>query len=162
MADISQQLIDLAYRLSGKTFGEKPKDTREDEHPFDRRNIHPEIAKVSKPLFDNKHYKQATQEACSYIEEIVKQQSEIKGKVGFDLMMAAFDKKKKRICLNALSDDNEMNEQEGFRYIFAGTFSGIRNPRSHGQHPETMEECLDNLSLLSLLMRKLDNAQTPD
>ena len=161
MADISQ-LIELAYRLSGKTFGEKPKDAREDEHPFDRLNIHPEIAEAVKSRFDTGHYTDATTNACICIEEAVRDYSKIDNIEGVKLMRAALNGESPPIRLNALSNKNEKSQQEGWCHIFAGIFQAIRNPRSHRKHPETMEECLDNLSILSLLMRKLDNAQTPD
>jgi hypothetical protein len=37
-------------------------------HPFDERNIHPDIAGVSMKLFDDGHYAQATFEAFKYID----------------------------------------------------------------------------------------------
>ena len=38
-------------------------------HPFDERNMHPEISNVSVSLFNDGHYSQATFEAFKFIEE---------------------------------------------------------------------------------------------
>ena len=58
-------------------------------HPFDERNIHPEITGVSLKLFDNGHYSQATFEAFKYLDVQVKKLSGINDS-GYKLMMAAF------------------------------------------------------------------------
>ena len=42
------------------------------EHPFETRNFHIKITLISKKLFDDGHYAQATFEACKYIDKLVK------------------------------------------------------------------------------------------
>lgn len=42
---------------------------------------------------------------------------------------------------------SDKDEQEGFRYIFAGIMSSIRNPRGHDNLPDPIDLCLDHLSV---------------
>lgn len=126
------------------------------QHPFDDRNIHPEISRVSIKLFDDGYYSQATFEAFKYIDKQVSKISGIK-KSGVNLMMQTFNEKSPSIKLTALSDVSEEDEQKGYSFLFSGAALAIRNPRGHevGYH-ETLEQCLDHLSLASMLVRKLD------
>lgn len=137
---------------------EYPPEHDEDIHPFDQRNIHPEIYNASKALFDDGHYKQASLEAYILIDNVVKALSN-NTETGRKLMMDAFNGNNPKIKLNTLSNESEENEQEGYKFIFAGSAVGIRNPRAHETGwPETLDECLDHLALASLLMRKLDQS----
>lgn len=159
MDDPLKQIEDVAYRICGQSFGISVDDKHVIEHPFDARNIHPAITSVSKLLFDDGHYKLATLYAFIHIEERVKKKSSVEG-AGFRLMMNVFNEEQPIIALNELSDDSERSEQKGYRYMFAGAMSGIRNPRAHSTTPhDTMDECLDHLSIASALMRKIDSAE---
>jgi len=129
-------------------------------HPFDDRNVHPEISKVSKRLFDDGHYSQATFEAFKYIDKEVHRLSHL-SESGYKLMMQAFNDSTPKIKLTNLVTTSEIDEQSGYKYIFAGAITAIRNPRGHEYlFRETPDQCLDHLSLASLLKRKLDNAIT--
>jgi len=132
-------------------------------HPFDERNIHPDISKVSLKLFDNGHYSHATFEAFKFIDNQVKRISGIKD-TGFSLMMAAFDQKAPKVQLNDLATMSDTDEQLGFRHVFAGVMSGIRNPRGHDNEidrPDTIDLCLDHLSIASVLLRTLEKRKLP-
>ena len=129
-------------------------------HPFDERNIHPDIAGVSLKLFDNGHYAQATFEAFKFIDNQVKLTSGIED-TGFSLMMNAFSETNPRIKLTDLVSMSDKDEQKGFRYIFAGAAAGIRNPRGHDNRIDSIDLCLDHLSLASVLLRALGNRRAP-
>jgi uncharacterized protein (TIGR02391 family) len=145
------------FARSAKNLGSRgpSSDTRE-VHPFDERNIHPEISDVSLKLFDNGHYSQATFEALKLLDQKVKAASGVNDS-GFGLMMAAFNEKNPKIKLTELSTTSEIDEQLGFRHMFAGSMSAIRNPRGHELIADTIDLCLDHLSLASVLMRTFDN-----
>ena len=147
----------IGSRLAGKTFSVPDKQTTKLKHPFEVRNIHQDIFKVSKQLFDDGHYRQATFDAYIHIEKQVKTKSKLR-KTGLALMMDAFDEEKPKITLDVFVKDDEKNEQKGYRFIFAGAMAAIRNPRAHALGTETMDDCLDHLSIASALMRKLDRA----
>ncbi len=108
-------------------------------------------------LFDDGHYPEATIHAFKYLENKVHKHSGINNQTGQALMMAAFDASK--IKLNAGVTLSDTDEQEGYRFIFAGGTRGIRNPRAH--EPDIVDDpdiCLDHLSFVSMLLRRLEQA----
>lgn len=131
-----------------------------DAHPFDERNIHPSIASVSIKLFDDGHYSQSTFEAFKFLDNEVKRVSGI-NESGMKLMMAAFNEKTPKIQLNELKTASDEDEQSGFRFMFAGAMAGVRNPRGHEIRADTIDLCLDHLSLASVLLRTLEARTAP-
>jgi len=126
-------------------------------HPFDSRNIHPEIAKVSENLFDDGYYSQATFEAFKLVDHTVSTITSV-NKSGYKLMMDVFNEKKPKIRLTDLSNQSEVDEQKGYSFLFAGSVMAIRNPRGHLVGiPDTIDQCLDYLCIASLFMRRIDN-----
>ena len=125
-------------------------------HPFDERNIHPAIGAVSLKLFDDGHYSQATFEAFKYLDNTVKKLSKINDS-GYKLMMAAFSEANPKIRLTKLSSLSEIDEQMGYKHIFAGAMSAIRNPRGHDNNIDPIHRCLDHLSFASVLLRRLED-----
>ena len=155
-------LFEKLARSKG-SFGIKSsfQDNIENDHPFDLRNVHPEINDVSKELFDDGYFSLATLEAYKFLDKRVEALSGIKD-TGQSLMMNAFNPKNPTIELNELKSQSDENEQEGYRFVFAGAMTGIRNPRGHEvAYAESIEECLDHLSLASSLLRKLDKRNSP-
>lgn len=128
-------------------------------HPFEARNIHPDLPPRVRTLFDDGHLEQAVFEAFKFIEKDVKRVSQITGKSGFALMMDAFNEERPKIRLNQLSSESEIDEQKGYRFIFTGAATGIRNPRGHElEIGDSPDEALDYIGLASLLLRRLDAA----
>jgi len=128
-------------------------------HPFESRNIHPDLPPKVRELFDDGHYPESTELAFKYLDKEIQRHSGLTVESGFKLMMAALDGAAPRVKLNPLSTVSEKDEQEGFRFIFAGGMKGIRNPRAHD--PGIVDDpdiCLDHLSLVSLLLRRLQQA----
>lgn len=126
-------------------------------HPFQERNIHPAIEGVSKSLFDDGHYAQATFEAYKFIDKKIQKLSKLSIS-GVKLMMKAFNEKCPKIQLTNLSNPSERDEQEGYKFIFSGSVMAIRNPRGHECNvKDTPDMCLDHLGLASLLMRRIEN-----
>ena len=127
-------------------------------HPFDERNIHPKISLIVKALFDNGHYPQSTFEAYKFIDNEIQRQSS-STESGFKLMMKVFDCNNPLIRLNPLNSISEKDEQKGFQFIFAGSMLAIRNPRGHDYTIiDSPDNCLDHLSLASLLLRRIEEA----
>lgn len=124
-------------------------------HPFDERNIHPEISKICLKLFDDGYYSQATFEAFKFLDNKVKDLSGMKGS-GYKLMMAAFAGANPKVQLTALATRSEIDEQSGYKLIFAGAMSAIRNPRGHELIIDPIDRCLDHLSFASVLLRRLE------
>ncbi|MBS1729046.1 MAG: TIGR02391 family protein [Armatimonadetes bacterium] len=127
-------------------------------HPFDERNIHPELPSDVRKLFDNGHYPQATFEALKFLDEEVQR---ISGDSDFgkSLMMRVFGGSPPILRLNPGMTPSELSEQEGYKFIFAGVMAGIRNPRGHNTGVvDDTDTCLDHLSITSSLLRKLEDA----
>ena len=139
------------------------KDDADDSHPFDQRNIHPKVAGVAINLFDDGHYPQSTFEACKLLEKEVGRISKI-DKKGRKLMMEAFSGENPVIKIACpkgvrLSKTSEESIQEGYKFLFAGVMSGIRNARGHESGlVGDIDETLDHLSLISTLIRVLDSS----
>ncbi len=127
-------------------------------HPFEARNIHPALPTVVRNLFDNGHYAQATFEAFKFIDNEVARHSSPSGS-GKRLMMTAFSESSPEIRLNPLRTTSERDEQEGFKFLFAGGMMAIRNPRGH-KHAmqDDPDVCLDHLAFASMLLRRLAEA----
>ncbi len=142
-------------RIAGD-LGTDPDESCVQSHPFDERNIHPELASVSIKLFDDGHYSQATFEAFKYLDLSVKILSKI-NESGYKLMMAAFSESAPMIKLTGLQTQSEMDEQTGYKFIFAGAMSAIRNPRGHDINIDPIDRCLDHLSFASVLLRRLED-----
>jgi len=129
-------------------------------HPFDERNIHPDIVSVSMKLFDNGHYSQATFEAFKYLDVQVKKLSGINDS-GYRLMMAAFAEASPKIKLTDMVTSSDIDEQIGFKFMFAGVMSAIRNPRGHDITSDPIDRCLDHLSVASVLLRRMEERKEP-
>jgi len=127
-------------------------------HPFDQRDIHPKLPPIVKQLFDDGHFAQSTFEAYKFVDKEVQRFAGLT-ETGFKLMMQALAVDNPLIKLNPLTTASEKDEQQGFRFLFAGSVLAIRNPRGH-EHSvvDTPDQCLDHLSLASLLLRRLDDA----
>lgn len=145
-------------RIAGE-FSLASQEEAQDSHPFDERNIHPELSNVSLKLFNNGHYSQATFEAFKYLDNSVKKLSGLNDS-GVKLMMAAFAETNPKIRLTALGTQSQIDEQSGFKFIFAGSMSAIRNPRGHDITIDTIDRCLDHLSFASVLLRRLEDRKT--
>lgn len=131
--------------------------TAEAAHPFETRNIHPDLPPRVRKLFDDGHWEESVFKAFKFIESEVKRISGLAGKTGYALMMDAFNEASPDIQLNTLATESQVDEQKGFKFIFAGAATGIRNPRGHEvEMGDTPDEALDYLALASLLLRRLD------
>lgn len=121
---------------------------------FDTMQLHPRITRVSKSLFKSGHYTEAIFAAFKAVNNFIKRKTglQIDGK---DLMAKAFIEDKPIIKLNKLSNKSEMDEQEGFRFLYMGAMVGIRNPKAHDDIRQLDPyKALEYLAFASLLMRR--------
>ena len=128
------------------------------DHPFDTRNIHSALPEHIRMLFDDGHYSQATFEAFKYLDKEVARISKL-GQTGYKLMMSAFQDQSPAIVLSDLATESGKDEQKGYQFIFSGSVMAVRNPRGHEYKiRDSIDECLDYLSLVSLLLRRIEKA----
>ena len=150
------------------------------------RNLHDSIKSVSELKYKNGDYYGALTEACKGYVKAVRAKSIsqnpdkaqiIIGQDDGPLMMKVFNENPKEAMLHIaqsatrpdgtpFDDKTKGNLESAQRYLSAGIVSGYRNPLSHETHKDlsmtgviTEQHCLDALSLLSLLYRRLDNAE---
>lgn len=133
----------------------------EEEHPFDRRNIHPKLPLKVKKLFDDGHYAEATLHAFKFLDKRVEKYAALSDS-GFSLMMDAFSPKSPKIKLTPLLTTSEIDEQDGYKFMFAGGVKAIRNPRAHEVIRDTPDTCLEHLAFISMLLRRLELAGFKD
>lgn len=139
-------------------FTEAGVDRPSSAHSFDERNLHTDLPNDVRRLFDNGHCAQATFEAFKFVDEEIQRISGASSH-GTKLMMSALGGSSPKVSLNPGMTRSEKDEQEGFKFLFAGAMLGIRNPRGHTSGmTDDPDTCLDHLALASLLLRQLDAA----
>ena len=120
---------------------------------FNMMNFHPVVVNASKSLFETKHYTQAIFEAFKAVNNFVKDKTELPLD-GRDLMAQVFNENSPIIKLNALKNNSDKDEQEGFKLIFMGSMEGIRNPKAHEYIVHTDPyRTMEYLGLASLLIK---------
>lgn len=135
-----------------------PVDAEVAAHPFDLRNIHPKLPTRVRKLFDDGYYAESTFAAFKFLDRTVAKISTVRDS-GWKLMMDAFDEAKPKIKLTPLKEISEIDEQKGYRFIFAGATQAVRNPRGHEvEISDDLDQCLDHLTFASLLLRRLESA----
>ena len=128
-------------------------------HPFEVRNLHPDLPPDIRCLFDDGHFPQATFEAFKFVDEEMQHISKNSSLFGKDLMMNVLSGSSPQVKLNPGMTKTEKSEQEGFMFLFGGSMLAIRNPRAHRTRlVDDPDTCLDHLSFASMLLRKLDEA----
>jgi len=116
------------------------------------------LPKKVRKLFDDGHYVQATFEAFKYLDKEVQRHSKLQ-ECGFKLMMQALTESGSPIILTSCQTISERDEQKGYQFLFAGSVLAIRNPRGHEYNvSDDPDTCLDHLSLVSMLLRRLEDA----
>lgn len=127
-------------------------------HPFELRNVHAGFPLKVRKLFDDGHGAEATFLAFKYVEkEVQRYASSMQS--GEKLMMAALNESCPAVKLNALSNQSELDEQRGYKFIFSGAIVAIRNPGGHEiTQSDDPDVCLDHLAFASLLLRRLERS----
>ena len=80
---------------------------------------------------------------------------------GASLMNHAFSVNNPIIKLDDIQTTTGQNIQKGYMQIFAGSMTGIRNPKAHDNILITESRAIHFLFLASLLMYKLDEGNVP-
>lgn len=127
--------------------------------------VHRDIVVHAKNRFEDGYYADAVESACKeLIQRVKKYHKDATGEEldGKKLMFKAFSIDRNNsptIYLDDISTENGKNIQEGYMHLFAGTVSGIRNPKAHNNVEITRERAIHHIFLISLLMHKLDEGR---
>lgn len=150
---VFESFVRGAYQLS-----EESPSSEKHLHPFEKTNIHDALPLKVRSLFDDGHYSQATFEAFKFVDKEVSRLSKLRSS-GEKLMMKAFNEDKPILRLNKGTGTSDLDEQRGYRFLFAGGCIGIRNPLGHEYDlKDDPGTCLDHLLFASMLLRKLEEA----
>lgn len=122
---------------------------------FDALSLHQQIVKVSRKLFLDSHYAQCIFEAFKAVNNAVKKKSGVKDKDGQALMGFVFSEEKPIIKVNSLKTQTDKDEQIGFKLLYMGAMTGIRNPNAHDYvtHADPLIT-LKHLAFASLLIER--------
>ena len=125
--------------------------------------INSQISKVSKDKFDSGFYADAVESALKEINSKLKQVFKEKcpnNKIpdGADLMNKIFSIGNPILKIDDITNDSGRDIQIGYMQIFAGSMTGIRNPKAHENLIITKEDATHKIFLASLLMNKVEQA----
>ena len=126
---------------------------------FDRLNLHPRIADVANDLFLDGYHWEAVFAASKALVNYVKERSGRHDLDGAGLMRTVFSKNSPLLAFNELSDQTDLDEQEGMMHLFEGAVLGIRNPGGHAFPEGPEQRAMEYISLLSLLAYRVQEAK---
>lgn len=130
----------------------------EDLDTFNGRDFHPALVAASRKLFADGHYSEAIFGGCKRLAEEVRQKSGLVTD-GSALMATAFSANTPLLKLNNMSTQTERDEQQGYMHLAMGAMQAVRNPGAHAAAAGIdRKEALEVLSMISLLLRKVDAA----
>jgi uncharacterized protein (TIGR02391 family) len=123
---------------------------------FDAVVTHLDLRAATRTLYRDGYFARAVEEAFKYLCNAVKGRANDQVRDGWDLMVQVFDPKAPVLRLSRLRSTSERDQQAGYRWIFAGVMTGIRNPRAHDHAlADTPESALEMLVIANHLMRIL-------
>lgn len=125
--------------------------------------MHPAVADVAKSRFESGHLADSVEAALKSVEARVRDltvNTAAEKLRGSKLMQRALSPNAPVLQLADLTTESGRNVQIGYMQIFAGSMTGIRNPKAHDNLQISTGEAAHLLYLASLLMYKLDEACT--
>lgn len=139
------------------------------------RILHPQIQDATKKHYQDKNYYYAFQEAMKRYKNAVKEKSGVSATEDYDIVAQAFGRDKilkvtakHRLRPNGqpFSQQTLNNLEDGQQSLSRGVVQGGRNIISHEEHDDLLKsglftemDCLDMLSLLSHLFKRLDESE---
>lgn len=123
---------------------------------FDLMVTDPDLGAATRTLYRDGHHVRAVEEGFKFLNNAVKGRSGETTRDGQSLMLHVFAEGAPVLRLNRLRSQSQKDEQAGYKFIFAGAMTGIRNPRAH-EHDLRDEgaPALEMLVLANHLMRAL-------
>jgi uncharacterized protein (TIGR02391 family) len=121
--------------------------------------VHPRICALARPRFEAGFFGDAVEASFKEVNDAIKRiVREVDGREldGAGLMTTAFSLQNPIIRLTELMTETDRNIQQGYMQILAGSMTGIRNPKVHGNLNPDSTKALHLICLASLLMHKID------
>lgn len=126
---------------------------------FDRLNLHPRILEVSRDLFLDGYHWEAVFAAAKALVNDVEDRSGRHDLDGAPLVRLVFSRNDPVLAFNDLSDQTDVDEQEGMMHLYEGAVLGIRNPGGHSFPEGPEQRAIEAISLLSLLAYRVQEAK---
>ena len=124
-------------------------------HPFEQRGISGVFPLKVQALFDDGHYAEAVLTALKYLDKYIQRHSG-STQIGKALMMDAFKEASPLLKIGDTSTETGRNQQEGFKFLCAGSVLFARNPRAHEvEMPDSPDDCLNYLGIVATLIKEL-------
>jgi uncharacterized protein (TIGR02391 family) len=121
--------------------------------------LHPTIS-VAVALAEEGRMSEAVCEALQLVEERVGSLTE-SDESGGALMESVFGAMPPQLDITTTTGEAVAGEREGFRLLFIGAMLALRDPhRVGGVVPTTLDETMEYLAVASMLMRRLDYAES--
>ena len=152
---VLDQLIELIEMEAGFS---SPAQTQTQQFDF-WSHLHPDVIPHSKSRYDAGHYADSVEAAFKHVNTKVKDlvcRKTGKEHDGASLMRTAFSPNGPVVSLDDLSTESGRNIQQGYMDIFAGSMTGIRNPKAHDNIQIDPKRAMHLLFLASLLLYKFD------
>ncbi|HEY9752686.1 MAG TPA: TIGR02391 family protein [Coleofasciculaceae cyanobacterium] len=121
--------------------------------------VHPRICALARPRFEAGFFGDAVEACFKEVNDAVKRivrDTDGRELDGAGLMTTAFSPQNPVIRLNTLTTETDRSIQQGYMQIMAGSMTGIRNPKAHGNLNPDNSKALHLIALASLLMHKID------
>lgn len=128
---------------------------------FERRKFHSSVVNHARDLFFQGNYFHAVFEAAKAYNKSVREKAR-SDKEGSSLMMDVWGCRGGVLKITKCSSETDVNVQDGIKFLSVGLMRAIRNPTAHEpatDWPINEEDCLDILSFISFLFRRLDMAE---
>jgi len=121
--------------------------------------LHPAMS-VALALVEDGRMSEAVFEAVQLVQDRVRFLA-ASNDSGPTLMESVFDVRQPRLDITTTTGESVRVEREGFRLLFIGAVLGLGCLRGAGMAvPLTLEETLEYLAVASMLMRRLDRAES--
>lgn len=127
---------------------------------FTERGLHSQIVEHCRDLFADSYYFHAVFEAAKIYNRKVQEKSG-SDKDGQSLMLQEWKVERGSLKVTKCETETDRNVQDGIAFLSAGLMQAVRNPTAHEpahEWPIGEKDCLDLLSFISFLFRKLDQA----
>jgi len=114
---------------------------------FEAMDLHPRIGSVCSELYKDGHYPEAAFNASKALIHYVQEKSAKYDLDGAPLMRTVFSKNNPILLFNDLSDQSDIDVQEGMMHLYEGAVLTIRNPGAHSFPDDSPERALEYICL---------------
>lgn|GEM_PF-724925 len=125
---------------------------------LDSCDLEPALTAACSKLYKDAHFSQAIENACKVLNAKVKEKSGFYDKENTDLMQHVFSKNKPLLRFNELKNEYDLNEQQGFMFLYTGVFFAFRNQRAHKILEDEAYTAFSLINFIDFLIKNLDNA----